>query len=209
MSRLPPVTLEGRFVRLEPLAPSHTEPLLQAASADRATYAFTRVPASLEAMRAYVDEALDLQARDEALPFATLDSRQSTVVGTTRFASIEFWKWAPGVTPKPPCPAGPDSVEIGWTWLAASAQRTAINTEAKLLMLTQAFETWGVRKVMLKTDRRNSRSRSAIQRIGGTLDGVLRSHMPAYDGEVRDTALFSILSAEWPAAKAKLQTRLG
>ena len=100
-------------------------------------------------------------------------------------------------------------VEIGWTWLAAAAQRTPINTEAKLLMLTHAFETWRVHAVKLNTDARNARSRAAIERIGARFDGVLRAHRPASDGGIRDTAAFSLLEAEWPAAKRHLLARLG
>ena len=208
MNTLTPVKLEGRHVRLVPLALEHAEPLLRAADLGRDTYNLTRVPDSLDAMRAFIDEALGLQARGEALPFATLDRARDIVVGTTRFATFEHWRWPPGVPPLLPLPTGPDSVEIGWTWLAQPAQRTAINPDAKRLMLTHAFETWGVRKVLLKTDRRNLRSRTAIERLGARLDGVLRAHMPAYDGEVRDTAFFSILASEWPALKMGLEARL-
>ena len=103
---------------------------------------------------------------------------------------------------------GPDGVEIGWTWLASSVQRSAINTEAKLLMLRHAFETWGARVVRLKTDRRNARSRAAIERIGGRLDGVLRAHTVGRDGALRDTAYYSIIESEWPAVRASLEERV-
>ena len=99
-------------------------------------------------------------------------------------------------------------MEIGWTWLAADAQRTAINTEAKLLMLGHAFEAWRVRRVNLRTDSRNLRSRAAIERLGAKLDGILRAHMPASDGGVRDTATYSLLATEWPQAKERLAGRL-
>jgi RimJ/RimL family protein N-acetyltransferase len=115
------------------------------------------------------------------------------VVGSTRFGNIERWS-----------SDAIDAVEIGWTWLAASAQRTAVNTEAKILMLDHAFGVWRVKRVTLKTDARNARSRAAIARIGGKLDGILRAHMPAADGGVRDSAVFSILAAEWPAHRARL-----
>jgi RimJ/RimL family protein N-acetyltransferase len=97
-----------------------------------------------------------------------------------------------------------DAVEIGWTWLAASAQRTGINTEAKRLMLGHAFEVWEVHRVTLKTDARNQRSRAAIERLGAKLDGLLRGHMPAYDGEVRTSAVYSIVRDEWPAVRVRL-----
>ena len=102
----------------------------------------------------------------------------------------------------------PDGVEIGWTWLAASAQRTPINTEAKWLMLRHAFEVWKVRVVRLNTDRRNARSRSAIERIGGRLDGVVRANRVASDGTLRDSALYSIVESEWPEADAALRASL-
>ena len=102
----------------------------------------------------------------------------------------------------------PDAVEIGSTWLAPSAQRTAINTHAKLLMLTHAFEAWAVLRVTLKTDARNLRSRAAIERIGARFDGVLRAHMPAFDGGVRDTAFYSIVAVEWPELRRALLDRV-
>ena len=206
--RLDPVTLEGRFVRMEPLALSHIEPLLQAARVSRTTYGLTRVPDTSESMRGYVEEALALQERGEALPFATFSLRAGAVVGTTRFGNIEYWRWPEGIPSRSPVPRGPDTAEIGWTWLAEAAQRTPVNSEAKLLMLRHAFTAWGVRKVILKTDRRNARSRAAIERLGARLDGVLRAHMPAYDGEVRDSAVYSILASEWPGMEERLSTRL-
>lgn len=206
MSRLQDVTLEGRVVRLEPLTFEHLPRLLAAANESRETYAIANIPADEAAMRKYIQLAHDERARDSSLPFATIDRVRNRVVGTTRFGNIEFWKW-PGEVAQP-VPSGPDGVEIGWTWLAHSAQRTAINTEAKLLMLTHAFETWRVRRVTLKTDARNARSRAAIERLGMKFDGILRAHMPAYGGGVRDSAYYSMLLAEWPEAKARLVARL-
>jgi N-acetyltransferase len=126
------------------------------------------------------------------------------VVGSTRFMNIEHFAW------KVPSDLqrnedAIDAVEIGATWLGAEARRTAINTHAKLLMLTHAFETWQVRRVTLKTDSRNARSRNAIERLGARLDGILRAHMPAFDGAVRDTAFYSILCDEWPAVGERLR----
>ena len=124
------------------------------------------------------------------------------LLGSTRFATLEHW-----ITPV----AGvrdvqPASVEIGWTWLAASAQRTHVNTEAKLLMLAQAFEQWGVRRVMLKTHEENRRSRAAIERLGASLDGVMRTYLPG--GGTRQSAFYSLRAEEWPAARARLVARL-
>ncbi|HKA87170.1 MAG TPA: GNAT family protein [Haliangiales bacterium] len=195
-------------MRLEPLALVHAPALVAAATESRSTYAFTWVPEGLAAMEDYIRAALADQDKGLALPFATIDRATGAVVGSTRFGNIERWPPAPGAPPPPPS-AVPDAVEIGWTWLAARAQRTAINTEAKLLMLGHAFDVWGVARVTLRTDARNARSRAAIERLGAKLDGVLRAHMRAYDGGVRDTACYSILAREWPAVRERLASRRG
>jgi RimJ/RimL family protein N-acetyltransferase len=130
------------------------------------------------------------------------------VVGTTRFMEIEHWRW-PG-PPAAPVPVGPDAVEIGCTWYAERVQRTALNTEAKLLLCGHAFERWRVRRVTWKTDERNARSRAAILRLGARFDGILRANRPGADahGHVRSTAFFSMLAGEWPEARAGLIQRL-
>jgi RimJ/RimL family protein N-acetyltransferase len=197
--------LVDRGVRLEPLALTHVADLVAAASEDRSTYGLTFVPSDEAGMRAYVSAALEDQAAGRALPFATVDAPAGRVVGSTRFGNLEYWRWPEG-SAQQRGPREPDAVEIGWTWLMASAQRTAINTEAKLLMLGHAFETWGVHRVTLRTDVRNARSRAAIERLGARLDGVLRAHVPAVDGGIRDSACYSILAAEWPAVRARLLT---
>jgi RimJ/RimL family protein N-acetyltransferase len=197
-----PVMLEAERVRLEPLGVGHVEALVAAAGESRGTYGLTRVPDGAEAMRAYVDAALADAARGEGVPFATVDKQSGRVVGSTRFCSIEHWAWT--TTPPEPRPVGADAVEIGWTWLAASAQRTHVNSEAKLLMLAHAFDVWRVRRVNLKTDARNLRSRANIERVGARLDGILRAHMPAADGGVRDSAMYSILASEWPTVRDRL-----
>jgi RimJ/RimL family protein N-acetyltransferase len=157
-------------------------------------------------MRDYVSLALRLRDDGTALPFATVDAKSDRVVGTTRFGNVEFWDWqgwsGPTQTDRP------DAVEIGWTWLAQSAQRTPINTEAKLLMFTFAFETWNVHRVTLGTDARNAASRKAIERLGAHLDGVLRASRPAADGGVRDSARYSVLRDEWPAVRDRLNELL-
>lgn len=203
---LTPVVLAGDHVRLEPLTLAHVPALCRAAAGPRDTYAFTLVPADEASMRAYVETALAEQAARRAMPFATVDA-MGTVVGSTRFGNIEFWPWPPGNANQRGTDV-PDAVEIGWTWLTASAQRTAVNTEAKLLMLTLAFERWRVHRVSLMTDARNTRSREAIARLGARADGVLRAQRPATDGSIRDGAAYSILEAEWPAVKARLRARL-
>ena len=148
-----------------------------------------------------------MHAEGRALPFATIDRKAARVVGSTRFGNVEFWSWPAG-NPHQRGAHLPDVVEIGWTWLAADMQRSGVNTEAKLLMLTHAFEGWRVHRVSLMTDARNMRSRNAILRIGATFDGVIRAQRIAFDGGIRDTAAFSILEAEWPAVKTALQARL-
>ena len=206
--RVAPLILEGRHVRLEPLGLAHAPALAAAATGPRDTYRFTLVPTDLAAMRAYIESALADQAAGRALPFATVARATGRVLGSTRFGNIEFWPWA-AANVHQRGPELPDVVEIGWTWLAAAAQRTPVNTEVKLLMLTHAFETWRVHAAKLNTDARNQRSRAAIERIGARFDGVLRAHRPASDGGIRDTAAFSLLEAEWPVAKARLLARLG
>jgi RimJ/RimL family protein N-acetyltransferase len=208
---LEPCTLDGTFVRLEPLSETHVTALVEAAAEDRSTYQWTYTPDGPEEMRAYVRDALSKVAAGVHVAFATV--RKGTgpagidrVVGATRFCEIAFWQWPPG--------AGhqrhdvPDVVDIGFTWLAGSAQRTPVNTEAKLLMMTHAFEVWRVHRVALQTDVRNTRSRAAIERIGGRLDGILRADRPGADDTVRTSARFSIVASEWPDVKARLTSRL-
>ena len=202
-----PVTLEGRFVRLEPLSIEDVPALIAAASEDRTTYGWTTVPATEGEMYEYVSAALELAGRQAAVPFVTRAAGDGRVLGTTRFATFEYHAW-PASNPLARPPGHPDVVEIGWTWLAASAQRTPVNTEAKWLMLRHAFETWGVRCVRWKTDRRNERSRAAIERIGGKFDGILRAQAPGTDGTLRDSAFYSMLESEWPEADRALRARL-
>jgi RimJ/RimL family protein N-acetyltransferase len=200
------VTLVGRFVRLEPLSLAHVPGLARAADA-RDTYAITSVPDGEAAMRRYVDEALAERAAGRALPFATIRASDDQVVGSTRLGHLEYWTWPDGRRARTASLA-PDAAEIGWTWLSRAAQRTAINTSAKRLMLGHAFDTWGVVRVHLKTDERNLRSRAAIERLGAKLDGLLRAHMLASDGTPRTSAWYSILASEWPAVRAHLDARL-
>ena len=206
-SMVRPVMLEGRWVRLEPLTRAHAAGVLGAASGARDTYGFTLVPGTEAETAAYIDGALGEQETGRTLPFATVDRARDVVVGCTRLFNIEFWPWPPGNANQRGAER-PDVAEIGWTWLAAAAQRTPINTEAKLLMLAHAFDHWRVHRVSFMTDARNQRSRNAIMRLGARFDGVLRAARPASDGTIRDTAAFSILEAEWPAVRANLEARL-
>jgi RimJ/RimL family protein N-acetyltransferase len=201
------VRLQGIRVALEPLSLQHVDALVSAASESRETYRFTQVPEGLGATEVYVRAALSDQEKGLAVPFATIDRESGRVVGSTRFGNIERWPASMGAAVPPPT-AVPDAAEIGWTWLAARAQRTAINTEAKLLMLGHAFETWRVHRISLRTDARNMRSRAAIERIGGKLDGVWRAQMRAADGGVRNTACYSIIREEWPEVRQRLASRL-
>jgi RimJ/RimL family protein N-acetyltransferase len=196
---LSPFSLRGRFVALEPLEIAHLQPLLACANGPQGSYALTRVPRTEAEMRSYVDEALADRAAGRAHAFATTLIATGEVVGSTRFANLERWAWTHAQA------SGIDAVEIGWTWLAAAHQRSVVNTEAKRLMLAYAFEVWQVRRVTLKTDARNLRSRAAIERLGAHLDGILRAHLPAADAPVpRDSAVYSILAAEWPAIRERL-----
>jgi N-acetyltransferase len=201
--RLDVPPLSGRFVRLEPLDPRHLAGLAAAAADDRSTYGFTAVPCGEEAMEAYIHGLLSAQQAGETVPFAQISVADERPVGTTRYLTIRRRDEA----------AAPYAIEVGGTWLAAAAQGTAINPEAKLLLLAYAFDTWGVGRVDLKTDARNARSRAAIARLGATFEGVLRAWQPSQmEGEedgLRDTAIYSILPAEWPAVRAGLHARLG
>ena len=204
---LEPVTLQGRHVRLEPLSLDHVLGLVQAANQSRETFTLTTVPADSAAMRLYVETALAGRDSGTMLPFATIDQETERVAGSTRFLNVQFWDWPAGNTGQRGKQL-PDVVEIGATWLGPDAQRTGINTEAKLLMLTHAFESWLVHRVSLQTDARNERSRNAIERLGAQLDGVIRGDRVATDGTIRDSAVFSILDSEWLAVKDQLAARL-
>jgi RimJ/RimL family protein N-acetyltransferase len=198
--------LTGQLVRLEPLALGGVDELLAAASEDRSTYQFTSVPADQPAMVRYVEAALADQAAGRALPFVTRRLDTGEAVGSTRFMDLDYWALSNAKAEAQP--DRPSACEIGSTWLAASAQRTGVNVDAKLLMLTYAFETWQVHRVTLKTDERNQRSRDAILRLGAQFEGVRRAHMPSVNGGVRNSAYYSIVRAEWPAVKLHLMERV-
>ncbi len=207
-----PFTLEGTFVRLEPLSVSHVPALVEAASEDRNSFQWSYTPDGPEQMSAYVADALAQVASGVHVAFATVRRGEGKagavdrIVGATRFCEVAYWNWPPGATHQRQ--GVPDVVDIGFTWLAASAQRSQVNTEAKLLMMTHAFEVWQVHRVALQTDVRNKRSWAAIERIGGQLDGIMRADRPGSDDTVRTSARFSIVAAEWPAVKERLTARL-
>ena len=186
-------TLEGAGIRLEPLGEAHHGALC-AVGLDAALWQWAPKPVHTSAdMAAYIAFALAEQTAGRALPFAIIDRATGQAIGSTRFGAIE--------------PAH-RRVEIGWTWLGRSWQRTAANTEAKYLLLRHAFESLGCLRVELKTDALNERSRAAIRRIGAREEGTLRSHMLTASGRVRDTVYYSILDVEWPQVKRDLESRL-
>ncbi|MCX4700573.1 GNAT family N-acetyltransferase [Streptomyces sp. NBC_01373] len=193
--------LEGALVRLEPLEHRHAAGLAQAAEENRDTYAFTWVPRADE-VPAYIDAQLARAATGRLAPYVQISARTNRVVGATSFWEPRCWLTDDQL----------DAVEVGFTWLAASAQGTGINTEAKLLLFRHAFEKWGVARIDLKTDARNDRSRAAIQKAGARFEGVLRnwsrSWAPGEDGRLRDSAIFSITAAEWPQRRGRLEERV-
>ena len=192
MAFIEPVTLTGRHVQLEPLAASHHDALVEAAS-DGALWKlwYTSVPAP-EAMQTWLEAALAMRAQ-QALTFVMRDLRDGSIVGSTRYFHVD--------------PVN-RRLEIGHTWHALRAQRTGINTEAKLLLLGHAFETLQCIAVEFRTHWMNQQSRAAIARLGARQDGVLRNHQRMADGSLRDTVVFSIIESEWPAVKRHLQYKL-
>ncbi len=188
-----PVILEGHGVRLEPLGLGHVEGLAAAAADGRLWELwFTAVPAP-DQISTYIADALSAQRAGHMLPWAVRELTTDAIVGSTRYHDI-----VPQI----------DRVEIGWTWYAASWQRTHVNTACKLLLLTHAFDTLGCRVVGLRTDNFNFASQRAIAALGAHKDGVIRHHQARRDGTVRDSVMFSILATEWPDVKRHLTTRL-
>lgn len=193
--------LIGDHVELVPLEMRFAADLAAAAAVDRSTYDFTRVPDGEQEAAAYIATMHAERDAGTIVPFAQRLRATGRVVGCTRFLEIRWWRGRPE----------PDEVEIGGTWLGAEVQRSPVNTEAKLLMLTNAFETWGVVRVAIATDERNDRSRTAIARLGATFEGILRNHRPSYvagERAPRNTAMFSITDDEWPGVEQRLVDRL-
>jgi RimJ/RimL family protein N-acetyltransferase len=188
-----PVTLEGTHVRLEPLSERHFGGLCEVGLDEELWRLGATLIRTPDDMRAYIDTAMRDRDAGVSLPFATLERRTNRVVGSTRFGNIDR----------------PNRrVEIGWTWIARPWQRTVVNTEAKYLMLSHAFETLKCIRVEFKTDVLNERSRNAILRIGAKQEGVFRNHMIVESGRVRDSVYFSIVDWEWADVKAALEQRL-
>jgi N-acetyltransferase len=198
---LAPITLTGRHVQLEPLQLAHVDELVEASTVSRETYGYTEVPGDREAMQRYVERLVEDHANAKVLPFAQRRLDTGQLAGCTRFMEPRWWRGR----------RDPDEIEIGGTWLAATAQRSAVNTEAKYLLLSHAFEQWEVWRVAICTDEHNARSRASIERIGATFEGVLRNHRLRYNTatpEPRNTAVYSITDSDWPAVKQSLERRL-
>jgi RimJ/RimL family protein N-acetyltransferase len=188
-----PTYLKGNFVSLEPLSLEHV-PALSEVGFDPSIWKWAPVAILDEqSMESYVRAALGEQIRGSALPFVTREMSSGKIVGSTRFGNIDVQN---------------RRVEIGWTWVAPMWQRTYVNTEAKLLMLTHAFERWECIRVEFKTDALNERSRNAIARLGAKQEGIFRKHMITETGRFRDSVYFSIIDSEWPAIKTKLISML-
>jgi RimJ/RimL family protein N-acetyltransferase len=188
------IILAGDHVRLEPMQIGHVEALAAAGIAEGVWRWTVNDMTTTDEMKEYVETALNERRRDSSLPFVTRDKASDKIVGSTRFGNIDVKN---------------RKAEIGWTWIHPDWQRTYVNTEAKLLMLTHAFEMWNCIRVELKTDALNEKSRKAILRIGAKFEGIFRQHMITDSGRLRDTAYFSIIDSEWPAVRAGLQSKLG
>jgi N-acetyltransferase len=194
MMSVEPCILTGKIVRLEPLQAKHAEDLFLAGQErEMWLYMSTNPSVSREAMAQWIAETLRLQQAGECLPFAIIDLATGRAIGSTRYLAI---------VPKD------YGLEIGWTWLDPAVRRSGVNTECKYLLLTHAFEVLQAIRVQLKTDSRNLRSQTAIERIGGIKEGVLRNHMIMPDGYRRHTVYYSILDSEWPTVKAGLEAKM-
>lgn len=196
-------TLVGLRVRLEPLQLAHVEALVAAASEERSTYGFTVVPQGHAAMREHVSALLRDFDAGLVVPFVQVDVVAQRVVGMTRYLTLRYRDGG----------SEPYAVEIGGTWLTASAQRSGINTGAKFLLFSHAFDAWRVTRVDLKTDNRNERAKIAISRLGATFEGVLRhwqpSHVLGEEMQYRDTAMYSVIREDWPRVSSQFFADMG
>lgn len=190
-----PITLTGRFVRLEPLALAHASDLLAALAIDPDIWRYMREepPDTVAGMEAVIQARLQAQAGGDTVAFAQIDLASGKAVGSTTYLNIS---------------RRDRGLEIGNTWLGKPWQRTGINTEAKYLLLQHAFEELGAVRVQLKTDGRNLQSQAAIAQIGAVREGVLRKHSLVRHGFIRDSVMFSVLDNEWPAVKARLEAMM-
>lgn len=193
-------TLIGKVIRLEPLGHRHVPGLVAAAADGAELYRWSAVPQDEAQVRQYVETAVAARDDGSSVPFAVVRAADDTVIGSTRFWDLAWWAWPDGRDRN-----GPDTCEIGYTWLSPGAIRTGANTEMKRLMLAHAFEGWQAQSVSLHTDARNERSRRAMERIGARFEGVLRAHRLGTDLRPRDSARFSITAADWPAVRQHLE----
>ncbi|HEX9960309.1 MAG TPA: GNAT family protein [Pyrinomonadaceae bacterium] len=189
--KIEPVVLESELVRLEPLEREHLEALCEVGLEESIWLWSPQKIKNAGDMREYVETALAERERGVSLPFVTIDKSRNKIVGSTRFGNIDVKNLR---------------AEIGWTWINPAWQRTFVNSQAKLLMLTHAFETWKCIRVELKTDALNEKSRKAILRLGATEEGIFRQHVITDTGRLRDSVFFSILDSEWRSVKARLQS---
>jgi RimJ/RimL family protein N-acetyltransferase len=185
-----PVTLEGRYVRLEPLSREHLEGIFAAGSFEEIWTWLSVRPVGRAGFERWLDDALAARDAGSEVPFATFDRASDEIVGATRYLNIARES---------------RRLEIGWTWITPRMQRSYVNTEAKYLQLRHCFEDLGCRRVELKTDRRNEKSRNAMLRIGAQFEGIARKQMRTFDGTNRDNAWFAIIDDDWPAVKLRLE----
>lgn len=188
-----PVVLEGRYVRLEPLAREHLDGIVAAGSFGEIWAWLSVRPVGREGFARWIDTALAARDAGTELPFTTIDRASGEIIGSTRYLNIE---------------RASRRLEIGWTWITPRMQRTYVNTEAKYLQLRHCFEDLGCLRVELKTDRRNEKSRNAMLRIGAQFEGIARKQMLAFDGSNRDNAWFAFIDDDWPGVKARLEAML-
>lgn len=186
-----PVTLEGKRVSLEPMTAGHLDALTEAGAFEELWKWTIARATTRESMESYMNAALADASRDVSLPFVTMDKATGRVIGSTRFGNIDHEN---------------RRVEIGWTWITPAFQRTHVNSEAKYLMLSHAFDVWNCVRVELKTDALNGKSRTAMLRIGAREEGTLRKHMLTQGGRFRDSVYYSILDTEWPEVRARLES---
>jgi RimJ/RimL family protein N-acetyltransferase len=192
-TRIEPVTLVGRIVRLEPLGEDHLDALADV-GLDPALWTWIGFPVrTRDDLRRYIEEALRDREAGRAMPFATVEKATGRPIGSTRYGNVDLFN---------------RRVEIGWTWVAQAWQRTGVNTDAKLLMLTHAFDVLGCNRVEFKTDSLNVQSRTALLGIGATQEGILRNHMVTESGRLRHSVYFSVIREEWPEVRARLERRL-
>lgn len=199
------IELQSRHVVLRPLLVSDCDALWAAASEDRSSYDYTHVPHSRDDALDYIHSALAGRSKGQRYPFAIVFDGK--VVGSTSYYDYECWQWPPYLNR--PDSVLPDTCEVGHTWMAASAQRSSCNTECKYLLFSYAFEVWQVYRVSLRTDARNERSRNAIERVGGKLEGVRYADRPAWDGSIRDSAYYTVPDTDWPQLKSRFEQRIG